>query len=144
MFWIKLVWFETQNIKFRLKLLITFWNIFKFSNTYISGILLKCVSFFSWKFWHFFTNTKIMKDTLPEEMHVFFLLECIPLFVFAIRGLRFLYNISSISYVFCNKHFTAFLERQIYKDKPTYLLNEIKISNFYINMMRRPVVFFHN
>ena len=75
----------------------------------------------------FFTNTKIMKDTLPEEMHVFFLHEYVSLFVFAIRGLRFLYNISSICYIFCNKHFTAFLEPQIYKDKPTYLLNEIKI-----------------
>ena len=63
-----------------------------------------------------------MKDTLPEEMHVFFLLEYVSLSVFAIRGLRLLYNISSISYVFCNKHFTAFLERQIYKDKPIYLL----------------------
>ena len=92
------------------------------ANTYISGILLKCVSFLSWKFWHFFTNTKIMKDTLPEEMHVFFLLEYVSLSVFAIRRLRLLYNISSISYVFCNKHFTAFLERQIYKDKPIYLL----------------------
>ena len=60
-------------------------------------------------------------------MHVFILLEYVSLSVFATRELRLLYNISSISYVFCNKHFTAFLERQIYKDKPTYLLNEIKI-----------------
>ena len=67
-----------------------------------------------------------MKDILLEEMHVFFLLEYVSLSVFAIRELRLLY-ISSISYVFCNKHFTAFLERQIDKDKPTYLLNEIKI-----------------
>ena len=82
-----------------------------------------CPSFYE----HCCTNIKMMKEILLEEIHVFFLLECVLLSVFVIRRLRSLYNISSINYIFCNKHFTAFLERQIYKDKPTYLLNEIKI-----------------
>ena len=91
------------------------------ANTYISGILLKCVSFLSWKFWRCCTNIRMMKEILLEEIHVFFLLEYVSLSFFPISVLHLLYNISSISYVFCNKHFTAFLERQIYKDKPTYL-----------------------
>ena len=71
-----------------------------------------------------------MKDILLEEMHVFFLLEYVSLSVSAIRELRLLYNISSISYVFCNKHFTASLERQISNDKPTYLFS-VKLKPFY-------------
>ena len=70
-----------------------------------------------------------MKDVLLEEIHVFFLLEYVSLSVFVMRGLRLSYNISSISYVFFNKHFTAFLERQIYKDKQTYLLS-LKFETF--------------
>ena len=70
-----------------------------------------------------------MKYMLLEEIHVFFLFEYVSLSVFAMRGLRLLYNISSISYIFCNKHFTPFLERQIYKDKQTYLLS-LKFETF--------------
>ena len=63
----------------------------------------------------------MMKEILLEEIHVFFLLEYVSLSFLTISVLHLLYHISSISYVFCNKHFMAFLERQIYKDKPTYL-----------------------
>ena len=100
------------------------------ANTYISGILLKCVSFLSWKFWHIFTNIKILKNILLEEMHVFILLEYVSVSVFATRELRLLYNISSISYVFCNKHFTAFLECQIFKDKQLICLMKLKFETF--------------
>ena len=41
------------------------------------------------------------------------------------RRLCLLYNISNVSYIFCNTYFKAFLERQVSKDKPTPWL-EIK------------------
>ena len=41
------------------------------------------------------------------------------------RRLSLLYNISNVSYIFCNTYFKAFLERQVSKDKPTPWL-EIK------------------
>ena len=71
-----------------------------------------------------------MKETLLEEILIFLLLEFVLLSVLAIRGLRLLYNISSISYVFCIKHFTASVERQISKDKVTHLL-AVKLKPFY-------------
>ena len=71
-----------------------------------------------------------MKNILLEEMHVFILLEYVSLSVFVTRELRLLHNISSISYVFCNKRFTAFLERQIYKDKRLICLMKLKLETF--------------
>ena len=54
-----------------------------------------------------------------EEIHAFLLFEFVSLYVFMIRGLCLQYNISEIGYIFYNKHFAAFLEHQISKDKPT-------------------------
>ena len=71
-----------------------------------------------------------MKNILLEEMHVFILLEYVSLSVFVTRELRLLHNNSSISYVFCNKRFTAFLERQIYKDKRLICLMKLKFETF--------------
>ena len=52
-----------------------------------------------------------------------------------IRGL-YLYNSSNIKYISCNKPFKAFLERQMFKDKPTPLL-AIKMWNFYTTLMQQ-------
>ena len=39
-----------------------------------------------------------------------------------------LYNSSNIRYIFCNKRFNDFLERQISKHKLTFLLRALKFS----------------
>ena len=53
-----------------------------------------------------------------------------------IRGLYLWYNSSNIKYISCNKPFKAFLEHQMFKDKPTPLL-AIKMWNFYTTLMQQ-------
>ena len=58
-----------------------------------------------------------------------------------ISGLHLLYNICN-RYVFCNKPFKTFLERQMLKDKPTLLL-AMKLCNFYESELMNSHIFLH-